>query len=80
MADSGTAPSFAITGQIETVDLGPAGAYVQGVKVTFRTASGAIASVFVPDAQLTATHVRELIEAKAATLEAIAGLGATAGG
>lgn len=76
MADETAARRWTVTGQVETIDLGPAGAYVQGVKVTFRTAAGAIASVFVPDTLLTETHVAELIDAKAATLDAIAALGA----
>jgi hypothetical protein len=69
------APLFTITSQVETYDRNAAGAFVTGVQVTFRTRTGATASVFVPYDQLQAERVRELVTIRARELEAIAQLG-----
>jgi hypothetical protein len=74
MTDQPAAPAWTVTNQMETSDLGPAGTFVSGVKVSFRTASGATGSVFVPQADYNVDKVKALIDAKAATAEGIAGL------
>lgn len=48
------------------------GIYTTGVVVRFRTGSGAIGSVFVPDRDYTPARVRDLIARRAADLEAVA--------
>jgi hypothetical protein len=72
MADA--PPAWTVVSQVETVDLGPAGAFVAGVRVSFTTAAGATGSVFVPSDQYTVERVRAAINAKAETLDAIAEL------
>jgi len=67
-------PAWVVTSQVETVDLGPTGNFQPGVRVSFRTRSGAIGSVFVPTDGYTVERVREAIAARAATLETVAGL------
>lgn len=67
-------PTWQVTGQQETVDQGPAGTFVAGVRVSFRTASGATGSVFVPTSDYTAERVRQLVAERAATVETVAGL------
>jgi hypothetical protein len=74
MAESPAAPAWTITNQMETSDLGPSGSYVSGVKVSFRTASGATGSVFVAQADYTTERVRAAVAAKAAVADEIAGL------
>lgn len=68
------AAGWTVTGQQETMDLSPQGTYVNGVKVSFRTASGAIGSVFVPMDAFTPELVRQKVAAAAATVEHVAGL------
>jgi hypothetical protein len=63
------APAWEVTGQVETVDLGPTGVFVQGVKVTFRTATGAVGNVFIPSDQYTVERVRAAVAAKATTMD-----------
>lgn len=72
MADS--TPAWVITAQVQTTDLGPSNAYVEGVKVTFRTAAGAIGAVFVPHTDYTAARVRQLVGDRAAVMDEVAGL------
>jgi hypothetical protein len=67
-------PAWTITTQVETFDVGPTGTFVQGVKVGFRTTSGALGSVFVPSDQYTVERVRALVSARAAAMETVAGL------
>lgn len=74
MAATDPTPSWEVTGQQETMDQGPGGSYVQGTKVTFRTASGAVGSVFVPQDQYTVDQVRRLVAERAATMDAVHGL------
>lgn len=74
MPTDATPPAWAITQQLETTDLGPAGAYVSGVRVTFRTVSGVTGSVFVPHTDYTVDAVRRAVAARAAVLEDVAGL------
>lgn len=70
----GKPPAWEVTGQIEKVDLGPNGTFVQGVAVTFRTADGSVGTVFVPVEQYTADRVRAAINARAAALAEVAAL------
>jgi hypothetical protein len=62
-------PAWEVTGQVETVDLGPTGTFVQGVKVTFRTAAGSVGNVFIPSDQYTVERVRAAVSQKAATMD-----------
>lgn len=73
MADT-KEPTWSVTGQVE--DFGPddSGSYVAGVKVSFRTASGATGSVFIPASQYSVDRARAVISAKAAEAEAIQNL------
>jgi len=72
MADS--TPAWEISGQQETVELGPAGTFVPGVKVSFRTATGDIGSVFLPHDQYTVERARAAVAERAATFSAVRGL------
>lgn len=74
MATDSGGPAFTVTQQAETTDLGPAGLYVTGIKVTFRTASGAIGSVFIPHDDYNVDAVAKAIRAKVAALEAVSEL------
>lgn len=60
--------------QVEKTDLGPGGAYVPGMTITFRTAGGVTGSVFVPHADYTVDAVRKAIGARAAVLDTVAEL------
>ena len=71
---AGNAQSWQITGQREDYRPGPTGAFVSGVVVTFSIPSGASGSVFVPDAQYSPASVRALVDARAAAMEAVAGM------
>lgn len=73
MTDDAT-PAWTVTGQVETTDQGPDGTYVPGVRISFRTATGANGSVFLPHAQYTVAAVRSAIAARAAVLDEVAGL------
>jgi len=64
-------PAWEVTSQVETVDLGPAGTFVPGVKIGFRTAAGAIGAVFVPSDAYTVERVRAAIAERAAAMTAI---------
>lgn len=74
MDTDSTAPAWQVTQQQEVTDLGPSGAYVAGVKVTFRTAAGAVGSVFLPHDAYGVEQVRKAISERAATLDAVARL------
>lgn len=63
-----------ITGQIETVMPGPSGRFEPVIRVSFRTPSGAIGSVDVPVASFSVDAVREAVQQRAATMEAVANL------
>jgi hypothetical protein len=73
MADA-TVPAWTVTNQAETADIGPDGTYVQGVKVTFRTADGHTGSVFVPASMYNADQVRKMVADRASVVTAVAGL------
>ena len=67
-------PSWKVTGQHETTDVGPAGLFVQGYRVTFVLADGTVGSVFVPKDRYTVANVMAAIAPHAAELEAVAAL------
>lgn len=67
-------PAWTVTGQQETVGQTAGGAFVEGVRVTFRTADGSVGSVFVPRSEYLADNVQKLIQAQAATMAEIAGM------
>ena len=71
----GGEPLYQVTAQVEDYDRNGAGAFVQGVRVSFRTRSGALGSVFVPNAEYTVGKARQLIEARAQAMEAVQQLG-----
>lgn len=48
------------------------GVYTEGVTVRFRTGSGALGSVFVPNRDYTESRVRQMIDARAAAMESVA--------
>ncbi|HTX52514.1 MAG TPA: hypothetical protein VMD08_03850 [Candidatus Baltobacteraceae bacterium] len=66
--------AWVITQQTQTSDIGSEGTYVTGVRVTFRTAAGVVASVFLPDTEYTEANVRAAVNARAATADAIAAM------
>lgn len=67
-------PAWEVTAQVQTTDLGPAGAYVDGVRISFRTAAGALGTVFVANGDYTVERVRSLIAERAAVMDAVHGL------
>lgn len=71
---SNTEPAWTITAQVQSTDMGPANAYVDGVRVTFQTAAGAIGSLFIPNTEYTVERVRSLVAARAAVMDQVAGL------
>lgn len=74
MATAPDVPAWTITQQQETTDLGPAGTYVTGIKVTFRTATGQVGSVFVASSDYTVPNVSAAVSARAAIVDAVQGL------
>ena len=66
--------TWQVISQQETSQIGPTGQFVSGVKVMFRTGSGAEGSVFVPWTSYSPGQVKDLIAARAADVEAVAGL------
>lgn len=69
-----TQPAWEITSQMETVGQLDSGAFGEGVKVAFRTASGMAGTVFVPRDHYNAPAVRAAIAAKASTMDEVAAL------
>lgn len=69
------AVTWTVTGQTETTGLDANNQYVPGMKVNFRTGSGATASVFVPWNQYTKERVQQIVGARAAAIEDVAGMG-----
>jgi len=64
-------PLYEVTGQSETIDLVPSGSYLNGVRVTFRTRSGANGSVFVPWSEYSPERVTAMLQARAEAMEAV---------
>jgi hypothetical protein len=73
MANTDT-PAWTVIGQQPDVGPNDAGIFVQGMTVTYRTRSGAVGKVFVPQAQFTADQVREIVNTAAGHSEAVANL------
>lgn len=71
MAADDPTPLWVVTSQQETVDLAPNGNYLAGTKISFRTRSGALGSVFLTNDQYTPDTARRAITAKASDLEAV---------
>lgn len=67
-------PAWGNVKQLETVGQTESGSFVEGVKVTFTTRAGVTGSIFVPRSEYTTDHVRDLINAKAATIDEISAL------
>lgn len=68
------APAWRVTGQVEDTRVSVDGRVETGVKVLFRTAAGVDSSVFVPNAQYSATAVLAAISERVAVLDAVSGL------
>lgn len=66
--------AWEITGQAEDFGANAQGQYVQGVRVSFRTAEGATGSVFLPSAEFSVANVRERVESVAGAMRAVSGL------
>lgn len=62
-----------ILDQQETVDEGPSGSIVRGMRVYFRTGKQLRGSVFIPINQYTPTNVRAAVAALAAQLDQVQG-------
>lgn len=69
-----TEPAWTILTQGETTAADASGRYVSGVRVTFKTASGNIGSVFVPDSVYTPAKVREAVNMRYAQMEQVQNL------
>ena len=63
-----------ITSQMSTSGLDASGRYVQGVRVSFKTAQGHMGNVFVPEAQYTPAHVKEMVREAAKNMDEIGSL------
>lgn len=72
MSDS--TPLAVVTGQVETVAPGPDGRPQPVVNVSFRTRSGAVGSVYIPQSAYSPEAVFELVKERATTMEAVANL------
>lgn len=64
-------PLWTVTSQQETVDAAGNGTFVQGTRVSFRTRSGALGSVFVPTTEYTVARVKGLLDARATDMETV---------
>lgn len=73
MADT-KAPTWQVVGQAEDFGANSSGQYVPGVRVSFRTASGATGSVFIPAAEYSLDRAREVISQQATAMEAVSQL------
>jgi hypothetical protein len=74
MDEPTTAPAWTVTQQQETTEPGPTGNYVQGVRISFRTAGGVNGSVFLQASDYTVPAARTAIAARAAQLDAVQSL------
>lgn len=64
-------PLWVVTSQQETVDQAANGQYVTGTRITFRTRSGGVGSVFVAPAEYQPERVKALLTERAAAMEAV---------
>lgn len=74
MADD-KGPAYTVTGQQQDFGEGPNGTYVQGVRITYRTAAGSTGALFVPQTEYTVDNVRRLLDKAAETAVGIERLG-----
>ena len=63
-----------VTGQSPTTVPSPSGTVERGMNVTFRTSTGVLSTVFVPDSMYTPDNVKNIIAQKAAVLDQVSGL------
>lgn len=69
---SDSAPTWQVVAQREDIQANPNGqGFTSGVVITFKVASGATGSVFIPDADYSVERAREAIGAKATAMEAV---------
>lgn len=68
------APTWTVISQTEDFGANTSGQYVPGVRVSFRVASGAVGSVFIPTAEYSVDRAREVIGATAMAMEAVSKL------
>lgn len=73
-ASTDSTPAWNVTGQTEQMQPLANGTYVPGVSISFVTRGGHSSSVFVPQAQYTPDFVRDAINTKAQTVDAIGAL------
>ena len=66
---------YTVTGQTEVPGPGPDGRLTDGYRISFTTASGTNATVFIPRAQYTPANVAAAIAAHAHQLEQVNALG-----
>jgi hypothetical protein len=67
-------PAWEVIGQSPDVGDNGQGIFVKGVEVTYRTRSGAIGKVFVPQSSYTVDEVKRVIDSAAYHSEAVANL------
>lgn len=67
-------PTWEVIGQVPDVGTNDQGVFVQGVTVTYRTKSGTVGKVFVPQSQFTTDQVRDIVDRVAGHTEAVANL------
>lgn len=74
VASNDDTPAWEVINQAPDVGVNDANVFVQGVTVTFRTRSGAVGKVFIPQSRYTAEQARQIIGDAAGHAEAIANL------
>jgi hypothetical protein len=67
-------PNWEVIGQSPDVGDNGQGIFVKGVEVTYRTRSGVVGKLFVPQSSYTADEVKRRIETAAYHSEAVANL------
>lgn len=70
----GLMPNWQVTDVMETMAQDATGRYARGKQVTFQLASGAVGTVFIPDANFTPDTVKSAIMRAAANLHAVVNL------
>lgn len=71
--------SWQVTGQQEAQDFNAQHQLVSGVRVMFQTGQGHAGTVFVPMAQYTPEHVREVVGQQAALMDQVGSLSSGGG-
>jgi len=67
-------PTWEVVSQIEDFGAAANGQYVPGVRVSFRTRSGATGSVFIPSAEYTVDRAKAVIGTAAEAVETVQNL------